>query len=85
MDLGLNTMLFIGGIGVFIYLAFKRIRKLEEESEDHSKKIYKLGNDLESMKKELEEKEVITWEDSFVNKIMGEYKSAVQPVKKDED
>ena len=62
MEPGLNTLLFVGGIGVFIYLAFRRINKLESESSDHFKEIDKLRNRVAGLEMELEEKKVISWE-----------------------
>ena len=86
MDLGLNTMLFIGGIGVFIYLAFKRIRKLEAESKDHFTQIDKLGNDLAGMQMELEEKNVISWEkDKFEKKLDRDVKDAIEHMEKNKE
>ena len=46
MELGFNTMLFIVGIFVFIYLAFKRIKKLEGNSHLLGKKIQELANEV---------------------------------------
>ena len=86
MDLGFNTMLFIVGIFVFIYLAFKRIKKLEAESKDHFKQIDKLGNDLMDMKMELEEKNVISWEkDKFEKKLDRDVKDAIEHMEKNKE
>ena len=50
-----------------------KIRKLEAESRDHFKQIDDLGNQVARLKRELEEKKVISWEKEKFDKDLDKH------------
>ena len=62
MDSLTGLVLIIIGLVISLGWAWRRISKLEAESRDHFKKIDDLGNQVAGLKRELEEKKVISWE-----------------------
>ena len=62
MDSITGQVLIIMGLVISLGWAWRRISKLEAESRDHFKQIDDLGNQVAGLKRELEEKKVISWE-----------------------
>jgi 16S rRNA C967 or C1407 C5-methylase (RsmB/RsmF family) len=64
-----DTLFFwiIFGVGLWVAYAWDRITKLRLKSEEQSRQIDDLKNQVAGLKTELEEKKVISWEkDKFV-------------------
>ena len=64
-----DTLFFwiIFGVGLWVAYAWDRITKLRLKSEEQSRQIDDLKNQVAGLKTELEEKKVISWEKGRVN------------------
>ena len=68
-----GQVLIILGIIFSLAWAWNKIRKLEAESRDHFKQIDDLGNQVAGLKRELEEKKVISWEKEKFDKDLDKH------------
>tara|TARA_B100000886_G_C20402268_1_gene483135 strand:+ start:1485 stop:1727 length:243 start_codon:yes stop_codon:yes gene_type:complete len=73
MDSLTGQVLIILGIIFSLTWAWNKIRKLEAESRDHFKQIDDLGNQVAGLKRELEEKKVISWEKEKFDKDLDKH------------
>tara|TARA_B100001027_G_scaffold107150_1_gene73807 strand:- start:79 stop:321 length:243 start_codon:yes stop_codon:yes gene_type:complete len=73
MDSLTGQVLIILGIIFSLAWAWNKIRKLEAESRDHFKQIDDLGNQVAGLKRELEEKKVISWEKEKFDKDLDKH------------
>jgi len=73
MDSLTGQVLIILGIIFSLAWAWNKIRKLEAESRDHFKQIDDLGNQVARLKRELEEKKVISWEKEKFDKDLDKH------------
>tara|TARA_B100001057_G_scaffold291117_1_gene291146 strand:- start:60 stop:305 length:246 start_codon:yes stop_codon:yes gene_type:complete len=62
-----------GVLAFFLAGAWNKIKKLQGESEDHFKQIDDLGNQVAGLKRELEEKKVISWEQEKFDKDLAKH------------
>ena len=69
----LTGILVIIGLVISLGWAWRRISKLEAESRDHFKQIDDLGNQVAGLKRELEEKKVISWEKEKFDKDLDKH------------
>jgi len=73
MDSITGQVLIIMGLVISLGWAWRRISKLEAESRDHFKQIDDLGNQVAGLKRELEEKKVISWEKEKFDKDLDKH------------
>ena len=69
----ITGILFIIGLVISLGWAWRRINRLEVESRDHFKQIDDLGNQVARLKRELEEKKVISWEQEKLDKDLAKH------------
>ena len=73
MDSLTGQVLIIIGLVISLGWAWRRINRLEVESRDHFKQIDDLGNQVARLKRELEEKKVISWEKEKFDKDLDKH------------
>ena len=73
MDSLTGQVLIIMGLVISLGWAWRKISRLEVESRDHFKQIDDLGNQVARLKRELEEKKVISWEQEKFDKDLDKH------------
>ena len=73
MDSLTGQVLVIIGLVISLGWAWRRINRLEVESRDHFKQIDDLRNQVAGLKRELEEKKVISWEQEKFDKDLAKH------------
>jgi len=73
MDSLTGQVLIIIGLVISLGWAWRRINRLEVESRDHFKQIDDLRNQVAGLKRELEEKKVISWEKEKFDKDLDKH------------
>ena len=73
MDSLTGQVLVIIGLVISLGWAWRRINRLEVESRDHFKQIDDLRNQVAGLKRELEEKKVISWEKEKFDKDLDKH------------